>query len=299
MNVYTNKKLNITAKHKSRKAFSLIEIVTVMVISSMIMISTLAIFNRVRKATASINARLDKEDVADEVIQRIAEDLDRLAAPGFDTKVTINNKSSNGYNISQLIIENKIYDKSSKPQTFEKIVWQSQFDEIENITILYRHHGGLNLEDKILDGGLQTEQSDGTELFIPICWGMTLFEIVVPKKDVDPLTQWTKPELPKSVAVKISFAEPIENLDGTFEILEEDIIVRNIAIDRTRKMKYVFKKKDFTRTEDDEDTDPNDIDSETGDADEKDTKSEPDDKKNDNTDKKEKNLGTKASKRSK
>jgi len=299
MTVYTNKNLNIAAKHKSRRAFSLIEIITVLVISSMIMISTLAIFNRVRQATASINARLDKEDVADEVIQRIAEDLDRLAAPGFDTKVTINNKLSNGYNISQLIIENKFYDKSSKPQTFEKIVWQSQFDEIEKILILYRHHGGLNLEDKILDGDLQTEQSDGTELFIPICWGMTLFEIVVPKKDADPLTKWTEPDLPKSVAVKISFAKPIENLDGTLEILEEDIIVRNIAIDRTRKMKYVFKKKDFTRTEDDEDTDPNDIDSETGDADEKDTKSEPDDKKNDNTDKKEKTLGTKASKRSK
>jgi len=295
MTVNTNKNLNIAAKHKSRRAFSLVEIITVLVISSMIMISTLAIFNRVRKATASINARLDKEDVADEVLQRIAEDLDRLAAPGFDTKVTINNKLSNGYNITQLIIENKFYDKSSKPQTFEKIVWQSQFDEIEKITVLYRHHGGLNLEDKILDGDLQAEQSDGTELFIPICWGMTLFEIVVPKKDVDPFTQWTKSELPKSVAVKISFAEPIENLDGTLEILEEDIIVRNIAIDRTRKMKYVFKKKEFTRPEDDEDTDPNDIDSETGDAD---AKSEPDDKKIDDADKKEKNLGTKASKRS-
>jgi len=189
MAVYTNKNLNIAAKQKSRRAFSLIEIITVLVISSMIMISTLAIFNRVRKATASINARLDKEDVADEVIQRIAEDLDRLAAPGFDTKVTINNKLSGGYNISQLIIENKFYDKSSKPQTFEKIVWQSQFDEIEKITILYRHHAGLNLEDKILDGQLQAEQSDGTEIYVPICWGMTLFEIVVPKKDIDPLTK--------------------------------------------------------------------------------------------------------------
>ncbi|MCF7954537.1 MAG: hypothetical protein K9M75_01930 [Phycisphaerae bacterium] len=286
-------------KPRSLRAFSLIEITTVLVIYSMIMISTLAIFNRVRKATASINARLDKEDVADEILQRIAEDLDRLAAPGFDTMVTINNKFSNGCNISQLIIENKIYDKDSKPQTFEKIVWQSQFDEIEKMQVLYRHHGGLNLEDKILDGELQTDQSDGTEIFVPICWSMSLFEIVVPKENAEPLTRWTESELPKSVAIKISFAEPVENFDGTLEIPQDDIITRNIAIDRTRKMKYVFEKKDFTRADYDEDTDPNDVDSETGDADKKDSKSEPDDKKTGDTDKKETAPGTKDPKKSK
>jgi len=284
MTVNANKNLNTAIKHKSPKAFSLIEIITVMVISSMVMISTLAIFNRIRSATASINARLDKEDVADEVLQRIAEDLDRLAAPGFDTTVTVNNKLSGGYNISQLVIENKIYDKSSKPRTFEKIVWQSQFDEMEQMLILYRHHGGLSLEDKILDGQLQIDQSDGTEIFVPICWAMTIFDIVVPQKDADPLTSWTKPDFPKSIAVRISFAEPVENFDGTFEIPEEDIIVRNIAIDRTRKLEFEFKKKDFSRPDEDEDEDedPNDVETESG---EKDKKSQADDKENENTDK--------------
>ncbi|MBW8015254.1 MAG: hypothetical protein FVQ82_03635 [Planctomycetes bacterium] len=266
-----DKNLNITAKQKSRRAFSLVEIITVTLISSMVMISTLAIFNQVRKATASINARLDKEDIVDEILQRIAEDLDRLAAPGFDTKLTIKNKVSNGHNKSQLIIENKIYDKSNKPRTFEKIVWQSEYDIVDKRLILYRHHSGLSLEDKILDGELEEIQSGRTELFIPISDEMTVFEILVPRKNANPLTQWTSTSLPLSVVVKISSAAPVENIDGTFEVLEEDWVIRNIAIDRTRKQKFVFQKKDFSRPEPDEDADPNDIDSETVTDDKKDS----------------------------
>ena len=97
-------------------------------------------------------------------------------------------------------------------------------------------------------------------MYIPICWGMTIFEIVIPRKDQEPLTQWTNNDLPTSVTVTISFADPVEDFDGTLEILQEDRIIRNIAIDRTRKPKFVFKKQDFTRPEEDEE-DPNDIDS--------------------------------------
>jgi prepilin-type N-terminal cleavage/methylation domain-containing protein len=276
MTEYVNKNLNIAAKTRSRRGFSLIEIVTVMVISSMVMISTLAIFNRVKSATASINRKLDEEDVADEILQRIAEDLDRLATVGFDTTVTINSKKSAVFNKCQLIIENKFYDKSSKAKTFEKVVWQSEYDALEGMTILYRHHGGLCLEDKILDGELEDKQADGNELYIPICWGMTFFEIVIPKKDADPLTKWSSADLPTSVAVTISFAEPVENFDGTWEVAEEDRITRHIAIDRTRMPEYVFKKKDFSKPDLD---DPNDMDSN---ADPNDTDGFPSDDKDSN-----------------
>jgi len=287
MKDYANNNLNIAAKTRCPRGFSLIEMITVMVISSLVIISTLGIFNRVKSATASINAKLDKEDVADEILQRIAEDLDRLAAPGFDTKLTIRNKTSNGFNKSQLIIENKIYDRNNKPQTFEKIVWQSEYDPLEDMTILYRHHGGLCLEDKILDGELGDEQAGGKELYIPLCWGMTVFEIVVPKKDAKPITQWSSTSLPPSVAVTISFAEPVENFDGSFEILEEDRITRYIAIDRTRKPKFVFQKMDFTRPDEEKDDDPNDVDSDIENTEEKDTKNITENKtSNDPTEKK-------------
>lgn len=274
MTKYADKNLNIARKTKSRGGFSLIEIITVMVISSMVLVSVLAIFNRVKNATASVNRKLDYEDVADEILQRIAEDLDHLAAVGFDTKVTINNKIVNGFNKSQLIIENKFYDKNNKAKTFEKIIWQSEFDTLEGMNILYRHHSGLSLEDKILDSELEAKQANGTALYIPICWGMTLFQIVVPKEDANPLTKWSDAKLPKSVAVTISFADPVENFDGTFEVAEEDMITRHIAIDRTRKPKFIFKKKDFSRPdpdEDDEENDPNEVDTETDPDDESDS----------------------------
>lgn len=289
----TNNILIVNKHTANRTAFSLIEIITVMLISSMVIIGTLAVFHQVRKATASVNARLDKVDVADEILQRIAEDLDRLAIPGFDTRVTLRNKIANGHNKSRLTIEKKFYDKNNKPQTFEKIVWQSEYDVMEERLILYRYHGGLSLEDKILDGELQAKQSDGTERYIPLSDEITVFEIVVPRKDANPHILWLNETLPPSIAVRISFAEPVENIDGTFEVPEEDIIVRNIAIDRTRKPKFVFKKKDFTRPEEDEDADPNDLDSKIDDAGKK------DDKKSDDAKKKDKPLGKASSTRPK
>jgi hypothetical protein len=42
--------------------------------------------------------------------------------------------------------------------------------------------------------------------------------------------------------VTISFADPVETLMGTWEVLDEDKVVRTIAVDRTRKIKYVFVK---------------------------------------------------------
>jgi type II secretory pathway pseudopilin PulG len=267
----------LITKRKTRQyaGFSLIEIIAVMVISSMVMISALAILHQVRSGAASINLKLEYEDTADEVLQRIAEDLDRLAAPGFDTTVTIKNKTVSGFNKSLLTIENKFYDKSNKAKTFEKIIWQSDFDELSGTPTLYRHHGGLSLEDKILDGELEAKQAGSKALFIPLCWGMTHFEIFVPSKGRKPVTQWLTATLPTCIAVSISFAEPIENSDGTFEVPEKDRIIRYIAINRTRKPSFTFSMKEFSRPElekDEEeyDNDPNDSDT--------DIKSESDDK---------------------
>lgn len=85
------------AKHS--KAFSLIETVTVLTIAAMIMIAALGIYNRVKTAAAAINQTLDENVLPTEILQRIAEDLDRLATPGFDTTISIENKLDvSGYN---------------------------------------------------------------------------------------------------------------------------------------------------------------------------------------------------------
>ena len=221
------------------------EAVAVLVITSMVMLAVLGIYGQVKKAAASINDRLDENDLATEILQRIAEDLDRLASPGFDTSISVKNKTdSSGYNLSQLIIANNIFDKDNKPQTFEKVVWQSSYDEFADTLVLYRSYGGIALEDKVITDEIQADRQDrGEELFIPLCSGMTFFRIEVP--GAKGTSTWTTGKLPKSVRATISFAEPYETETGDFEVAAEDMITRTIAIDRTRKIKYVFVKKDF------------------------------------------------------
>lgn len=244
--------------NRSSGGFSLLEIMAVLSIVAMIAISALAVFNRARKASASISARLNINDASMEVLQRIAEDLDRLVKPGYDIKLTVANKTAGGFPKSQLVIESKIYDKDSKPVVFEKVIWQSQYDEFEESLVLYRGHFGINLDDKILS--IEEAQRDEIDQrpFVPVCSGMTLFEFTVPQEEKalqepkEPLQQWNSATLPPAIAVIMSFNPPTELATGEFVFLEQDVEKRTIAIDRTRKIRFVFVEKKF------EVPDPND-----------------------------------------
>jgi len=206
-----------------RPAFSLVEMVTVLVITAMILIAAMGIYSRTRDAAADINQKLDADELPMEILQRIAEDIDRLAAPGFDTTIAIRNKIQQGYNICQLAIQNRIYDKNNRPQDFEKIIWQTYNDPLDK------------------------------DLFVRLCTGITYFKVQVPIAD-DFADNWTSNRLPNAVTVTVSFAEPFENISGELEIYEDDMIIRTIAVDRTRMIKYKFVPKDFSEY------DPNNID---------------------------------------
>lgn len=241
------------------RAFTLIEIITVLVIVSLVIIATLGIHGRVSQAAATINKKLKENVLATEVLQRIAEDLDRLTYPGYDTTVKINNKFNQGHNVSMLTIENKIYNAKNQQKTFEKVVWQSSYDSFTEQLVLYRSHSGIALEDKIIDQGVsfnemsQEElQQIGVELYVPICSGMSFFKIEVPSGEKT-LATWVSNKPPTSIVATISFAEPIEVATGQFEVPEEKKITRIVAIDRTRRIRYIFVKKEF------EIEDPNEV----------------------------------------
>jgi hypothetical protein len=253
---------------KCRKAFSLVETVTVLTITAMLVLAVLGIYNRVKASAAAINRTLDKNLLSTEVLQRIAEDLDRLAVSGFDTKISIANRlDASGYNITQLIIQNTVYGDNNISRIFEKIIWQTYYDPFEESLILYRCHDGINLEDKVITDDLQAErQKAGTALFIPLCTGITFFKIRVPtiKNLVEEslkeetyvdygeqsesekfLDKWTDNKLPKAVTVTISFGQPYEAVTGELDVPENEKITRTIAIDRTRKIAYKFIRKEF------------------------------------------------------
>lgn len=240
------KNCHILFKHP--KAFSLAEILAALMIGSMILVAVIGVYNRAQASSVAVNRKLDSTQLPSEVLQRIAEDLDNIVAAGKDTKITIDNKiESHGYSSAKLEILKTIYDKKDKPQVFEKITWQTNYDyesETEGL-ILYRSHSGIAVEDKLLD---EEKEKWERELFVPVCNGITFFKIQVPSGEILQ-EQWSSDSLPHGVVVTISFAEPFKSVTGNLEVYEDQKITRTIAVDRTRKIGFIIEAKDYEAEE--------------------------------------------------
>ena len=255
---------NPTNSRRSPAGFTLIETLTVLTITAMIMIATMSVYSNVRRNVKAIDGNLDQGELPREILQRMAEDLDRLARPGFDTSVIVRNKLKNGYNISQLIIENRFFGDAAPntPQVAERITWQSDFDPYTSTLILYRAHSGIRLEDGLIDRDQLDKQEKGIEQFVPLATGITHFELLIPSGEVL-VREWGQPELPKAIRVLLSFGAPVQTETGDWIIPEQDLFVRTIAINRTRTISYQFVKKNFDLSDLDS-ADPNEAAADAG-----------------------------------
>jgi len=229
--------------------FSLAEVITSLTIGSMILVTVLVVYNRAERSAAAVTRKLDSSRLLSEVMQRIAEDLDGIIA-GADTKINIENKFENGFPTARLTITRTFFDSRNQEQTFENIVWQSNYDFDSGVDglVLYRSHSGIAMEDKVLD-----RNKDDWErgLFVPICAGITFFRIKVPWGETY-LDKWTSTSLPPGIEVTISSAEPFKTVGGTLDVPEEEKIIRTIAVDRTRKIKFTVEKSGLAEGEEKE-----------------------------------------------
>lgn len=227
-----NRPLSISAE---LQGFSLAEVLAALTIGSMILVAVLSIYSRAENAATGVTRRLESTNLPAEVLQCIAEDLDRVAGASSDAKITIENKIVNGLQTARLRISNTFYNKQNKKQTFEEIIWQGNYDyEADNGLILYRSHSGVTAEDKLLDDQKENWEK---ELFVPICAGVTFFKIEA-RKDEALADKWTGTELPYGIVVTVSFAEPFKQLDGTLDVPEAEKISRTIAVSKSRKIKF-------------------------------------------------------------
>jgi len=228
---------------RSPSGFSLAEMLAALTIAAMVLVAVLGIYSRVESSAAAITRKLDVSRLPSEVLQRIAEDIDRIGSSGSDTKVTVENKFEKGFPTARLTILRTIYDSANKKQTFEKIVWQAGYDyeSDANGLVLYRSHSGMGLEDKLLDE--QRESWEKEYLLVPICDGVTFFKIQVAKGQVLQ-DKWASDSLPNGIVVTISFARPFETLPGTFDVPDAEKNTRTIALSRTRKIKFILIKKE-------------------------------------------------------
>ncbi len=234
-----------------RLGFSLAEVITALTIGAMVLVAVLGIYGRAERSAAAVTRKLDSSRLPSEVLQRIAEDLDGIISTGSGTKITIENKFDNGLPTARLTITKIFYNSRNQEQTFEKIIWQSNYDFESSVDglVLYRSHSGIALEDKLLD---KNKDDWERELFVPICAGVTFFRVRVPRGETF-LNRWMASSLPPGIEVTISSAEPFKTVGGTLDVPDEEKIIRTIAIDRSRKIRVTIEKKELGEGKEKED----------------------------------------------
>jgi len=221
-------------KTKIRSAFSLAEVVVALTIAAMVSVAAIGIYSSVNDSAMSITRNFDKDILPKEILQRIAEDIDKLATPGSSTTLKFENKIENGFQTARLIIDSQIYNKENRAEPYETVIWQTNYDPDTTRLTLYRSHSGLALQDKLFD---QKRSTVERESFIPLTTGISLFKIHTTANDIAQ-EKWDSEKLPKIIIVSISFAEPTKNADGILDVPEENLIKRSIAVDRTKKIPF-------------------------------------------------------------
>ncbi|PKL49421.1 MAG: hypothetical protein CVV39_02870 [Planctomycetes bacterium HGW-Planctomycetes-1] len=225
-----------------KSGFTLAEAIATLAIAAMVMASVVGIYMGVKRAESSINRRLEDGFLAAEILQRIADDISKVAMPGSDVTMSVKNKLDiGGYKISQMIIESKIYGKDNKPLTFEKIIWQSRVSVDANGLVVYRSHSGYTMEDKMLE---ERKEKYERELFVPVCSGAALFAIEA-VKDGNTVEVWESTALPPAVKISISFADRQQDALGNMIVPEDLVSTRTFVIDRFKKTNYQFIAKEF------------------------------------------------------
>ncbi|MFA5553098.1 MAG: prepilin-type N-terminal cleavage/methylation domain-containing protein [Phycisphaerae bacterium] len=222
------------------RGFTLLELIAALVIGSTVLVAIIGVYNQMQMSVQTLERKFQGGGLGEEVLQRIAEDLDKISAPAegnaSDTAITIKNKYDQLYRSAQMVITKSYFDTRNQKQTFEQIIWQSNYDFDANSLILYRSHRGITTEDMLLD----SEKDDWQrELFVPIVSGLSYFSIEVPKGD-EMLNSWSETALPSAVTITLSFGKTYSSEDGVWDVEEDDKIIRTIAIDRARQIKFVY-----------------------------------------------------------
>lgn len=213
--------------------------IVALVIGALVLTAILTVYGRANRAAEAILGRVESPATATEVLQLLAQDLDHVLGGDQNVSVQIKSGLDSGFARAQLVLRRTMRDSKNEEKVFEEITWRAGYDYDGSAPglVIYRGHEGIDLEDKLLDS--KRESWEGSYPLVPLCRGVTCFQLEVPKGD-EFLDQWADPGLPPGVRVSISFAQPHETVRGTWEVYDEEKIVRTIAIDKTRKIKFVM-----------------------------------------------------------
>ncbi|MHC4239408.1 MAG: PulJ/GspJ family protein [Planctomycetota bacterium] len=82
---------------QNKAGFSLAEVIASVTIGAMVLVTMLSIYRQAQTSAAAVERKIESSRLASEVLQRIAEDLDRMVGNGSDTKIIVQNKFEEGY----------------------------------------------------------------------------------------------------------------------------------------------------------------------------------------------------------
>jgi hypothetical protein len=222
-----------------RSGISLPEVLVTVVIAAMVLTAVLSIYSRIQQTAAGIIGNLDEMLLPSEILQLIAEDLDRSVDATQGLMITVEPKYERGYSLSKLVIRKEINTlKNRRPQkeVLEEIIWQGGVDLDTGRIVIYRRHSGMFMEDRLL-GQQREEYEIRNPPFVPVCGGLTQFLVKARQGDTW-VDRWQGTAPPTGLEITISFAAPHETPNGELEVLEEDKIIRTMAVDRTRKIRF-------------------------------------------------------------
>jgi Tfp pilus assembly protein PilV len=226
-----------TGQPRFRRGYSLGEMLAALVIGAMVLTAILGVYGRANRAAEAVLNKIETPALGAEVLQRIAEDLDRIIGADGNVTVQIRNGFDNGFVTAELIVRRTLTNAENKEQTLEEITWRGGYDYDSAVPglVIYRSRSGVGLEDKLLD--VKREKWESNYSFVPICRGVTYFRIEVPKGD-GAVDRWSSPSPPPGVRVTLSFAKPYETVRGTLDVADEEKVGRTIAVDRIRTIRF-------------------------------------------------------------
>jgi hypothetical protein len=238
MSVYTQ----TGQKHPRFRGITMAELLAGLIISAMVISTAVALYMNIQRSLGSIEKELNKSSLSEEVMQLLAEDLDRIGSADFDVSLNLEKRLNNGYETFKLEIKNLLYGSDNKPVEFETIIWQTDYNIDTDKLTLYRARSGIGPEDPVLD--TQARQNPEAIIFVPVCDGITYFKIEVYNGQAFG-DNWTAKTMPTGIRGEISFSDPIVGIDGSLQMLQEDIYTRMIALNREKNLQFKFERKDL------------------------------------------------------
>lgn len=225
-----------TISHRRRlyRGYSLGEMLAALVIGAMVLTSILGIYGRANQASEAVARKIDSPALGWEVLQLIAEDVDRMAN-GTGAVIEMKNGVDNGFARAELVLRRTFFNGENAEQTLEEIIWRAGYDYDSGALAIYRSYSGLAPEDRLLDS--KREDWEANYPFVPICRGVTFFHIEVTNGEQTSDT-WSGTTLPPGLTISLSFAPAYETVGGVLDVEETKKINRAIAIERMRAVRF-------------------------------------------------------------